>query len=84
MMKLMSNDTISMQYRDADLARRIGEATALEVRASGAQYAFSPCVAVSYIHQNVIIPSHCLVILNVISSICINLCVCMCFEISFS
>ncbi|KAL7152238.1 hypothetical protein ABFS83_04G083900 [Erythranthe nasuta] len=33
--------------RDADLARRIGEVTALEVRASGAQYAFAPCVAVS-------------------------------------
>lgn len=33
--------------RDADLLRKIGEVTALEVRASGAQYAFSPCVAVS-------------------------------------
>ncbi|XP_051113407.1 uncharacterized protein LOC127239350 [Andrographis paniculata] len=33
--------------RDADLVRRIGEVTALEVRASGAQYAFAPCVAVS-------------------------------------
>lgn len=32
--------------RDADLAQRIGVATALEVRASGVQYAFSPCVAV--------------------------------------
>ncbi|WOG95746.1 hypothetical protein DCAR_0415073 [Daucus carota subsp. sativus] len=32
--------------RDADLARRIGVATALEVRASGVQYAFSPCIAV--------------------------------------
>ncbi|CAH2065105.1 unnamed protein product [Thlaspi arvense] len=32
--------------RDADLARRIGSATALEVRASGAQWAFEPCVAV--------------------------------------
>ncbi|KAF7833750.1 Lysosomal beta glucosidase [Senna tora] len=32
--------------RDADLARRIGAATALEVRASGVHYAFSPCVAV--------------------------------------
>lgn len=34
-------------YRDADLVRRIGEATALEVRASGCHYAFAPCVAVS-------------------------------------
>ncbi|RAL43302.1 hypothetical protein DM860_012443 [Cuscuta australis] len=33
--------------RDEDLVRRIGEATALEVRASGAQFAFAPCVAVS-------------------------------------
>lgn len=33
--------------RDADLVRRIGEATALEVRASGCHYAFAPCVAVS-------------------------------------
>ncbi|KAK9280190.1 hypothetical protein L1049_013877 [Liquidambar formosana] len=32
--------------RDADLARRIGAATALEVRASGIQYTFAPCVAV--------------------------------------
>ncbi|XP_004296697.1 PREDICTED: lysosomal beta glucosidase-like isoform X1 [Fragaria vesca subsp. vesca] len=32
--------------RDADLARRIGEATALEVRASGIHYTFAPCVAV--------------------------------------
>ncbi|XP_021715479.1 uncharacterized protein LOC110683418 isoform X1 [Chenopodium quinoa] len=32
--------------RDADLAHRIGAATALEVRASGAHYAFAPCVAV--------------------------------------
>ncbi|XP_010426159.1 PREDICTED: uncharacterized protein LOC104711172 [Camelina sativa] len=31
--------------RDADLIRRIGAATALEVRASGAQWAFAPCVA---------------------------------------
>lgn len=33
--------------RDADLSKRIGVATALEVRASGAHYAFAPCVAVS-------------------------------------
>ncbi|XP_010515030.1 PREDICTED: uncharacterized protein LOC104790931 isoform X1 [Camelina sativa] len=33
--------------RDADLIRRIGAATALEVRACGAQWAFAPCVAAS-------------------------------------
>ncbi|CAL0335021.1 unnamed protein product [Lupinus luteus] len=33
--------------RDADLARRIGAATALEVKASGVHYTFAPCVAVS-------------------------------------
>ncbi|KAL9415826.1 hypothetical protein AB3S75_039091 [Citrus x aurantiifolia] len=32
--------------RDGDLARRIGVATALEVRASGIHYTFAPCVAV--------------------------------------
>ncbi|XP_019099673.1 PREDICTED: uncharacterized protein LOC104780507 [Camelina sativa] len=32
--------------RDADLVRRIGAATALEVRACGAHWAFAPCVAV--------------------------------------
>lgn len=36
-----------LHYRDADLARKIGVATALEVRASGVHYAFAPCVAVS-------------------------------------
>ncbi|KAL1545040.1 beta-glucosidase [Salvia divinorum] len=33
--------------RDADLTRKIGEVTAIEVRASGAHYAFAPCVAVT-------------------------------------
>lgn len=32
--------------RDADLVYRIGVATALEVRASGVQYDFAPCVAI--------------------------------------
>nr|BBD18021.1 beta-glucosidase [Gentiana triflora] len=32
--------------RNADLVERIGVATALEVRASGIQYTFAPCVAV--------------------------------------
>ncbi|XP_077236848.1 uncharacterized protein LOC143878443 [Tasmannia lanceolata] len=35
--------------RDADLVRRIGVATALEVRATGITYTFAPCVAVSII-----------------------------------
>ncbi|KAF5933610.1 hypothetical protein HYC85_029781 [Camellia sinensis] len=33
--------------RDAELVRRIGVATALEVRARGAQFTFAPCVAIS-------------------------------------
>ncbi|XP_059430405.1 uncharacterized protein LOC132164014 [Corylus avellana] len=32
--------------RDADLVQKIGEATALEVRATGMHYTFAPCVAV--------------------------------------
>ncbi|CAN6346639.1 unnamed protein product [Urochloa humidicola] len=32
--------------RDAELVRRIGEATALEVRATGIHWTFAPCVAV--------------------------------------
>ncbi|RCV27566.1 hypothetical protein SETIT_5G334800v2 [Setaria italica] len=32
--------------RDPDLIKRIGEATALEVRATGIQYTFAPCIAV--------------------------------------
>ncbi|XP_059430406.1 uncharacterized protein LOC132164015 [Corylus avellana] len=32
--------------RDADLVQKIGEATALEVRATGINYTFAPCVAV--------------------------------------
>ncbi|GAB2218911.1 hypothetical protein Drorol1_Dr00002144 [Drosera rotundifolia] len=32
--------------RDADLVRRTGEATAREVRATGIQYTFAPCIAV--------------------------------------
>lgn len=35
-------------YRDPDLLKRIGAATALEVRATGIQYAFAPCIAVSF------------------------------------
>ncbi|XP_028053315.1 uncharacterized protein LOC114257731 isoform X3 [Camellia sinensis] len=36
----------SLCDRDAELVRRIGVATALEVRACGAQFTFAPCVAV--------------------------------------
>ncbi|XP_073006450.1 uncharacterized protein [Typha latifolia] len=32
--------------RDPELVKRIGEATALEVRATGIQYTFAPCIAV--------------------------------------
>lgn len=35
--------------RDPGLVKRIGEATALEVRATGIQYVFAPCIAVSKI-----------------------------------
>jgi beta-glucosidase len=35
--------------RDPYLVRRIGNATALEVRATGIQYAFAPCIAVSHL-----------------------------------
>lgn len=33
-------------FRDPALLKRIGEATALEVRATGIPYAFAPCIAV--------------------------------------
>lgn len=33
-------------YRDPDLVKRIGAATALEVRATGIPYTFAPCIAV--------------------------------------
>jgi beta-glucosidase-like glycosyl hydrolase len=32
--------------REPDLVKRIGEATALEVRATGIPYVFAPCIAV--------------------------------------
>ena len=38
--------------RDADLALKIGTATALEVRASGIHYTFAPCVAVSFYYRH--------------------------------
>ena len=39
------------QFRDPQLIKKIGEATALEVRATGIPYAFSPCIAVNYTMQ---------------------------------
>lgn len=44
-----------LHVRDADLAKKIGAVTALEVRASGIHYTFAPCVAVSYYGYNHII-----------------------------
>ncbi|KAI8029757.1 hypothetical protein LOK49_LG01G03826 [Camellia lanceoleosa] len=38
--------TTSTVPLDAELVRRIGVATALEVRARGAQFTFAPCVAI--------------------------------------
>ena len=49
-LKTMSSQSyahISSLCRDPDLVRRIGEATALEVRGTGIQYVFAPCIAVS-------------------------------------
>lgn len=37
--------------RDPDLAKRIGAATALEVRATGIPYVFAPCIAVNRINN---------------------------------
>ncbi|KAF3955220.1 hypothetical protein CMV_019534, partial [Castanea mollissima] len=39
-------DMVDGFQKDADLVQKIGEATALEVRASGIHYTFAPCVAV--------------------------------------
>ena len=35
-----------LRVRDPDLVKRIGAATALEVRATGIPYVFAPCIAV--------------------------------------
>lgn len=42
------NKLISCICRDPDLVKRIGSATALEVRATGINYVFAPCIAVRY------------------------------------
>ena len=41
--------TFQEKHRDAELVRRIGDATALEVRATGIPYVFAPCIAVNNI-----------------------------------
>lgn len=40
--------------REPELLRKIGAATALEVRATGIPYVFAPCIAVNNILQNFI------------------------------
>jgi len=40
-------DIFILLVRDPELVKRIGAATALEVRATGIQYAYAPCIAVS-------------------------------------
>ena len=40
-------DILILLVRDPELVKRIGAATALEVRATGIQYAYAPCIAVS-------------------------------------
>lgn len=41
--------TFYEKHRDPELVRRIGAATALEVRATGIPYVFAPCIAVNNI-----------------------------------
>ena len=36
-----------LSTRDPELVKRIGAATALEVRATGIRYTFAPCIAVT-------------------------------------
>lgn len=42
----MSNELVLILKRDPELVKRIATATALEVRATGLNYAFAPCIAV--------------------------------------
>lgn len=62
--------------RDPELVKRIGAATALEVRATGIQYVFAPCVAVSKCYQLLMLYyqiilrfKHCLILLKVDRSV---------------
>lgn len=47
--------------RDPELVKRIGAATALEVRATGIPYVFAPCIAVS-LYDNLF---HCLNMISI-------------------
>ncbi|EPS57810.1 hypothetical protein M569_17006, partial [Genlisea aurea] len=42
----LSNTVRRIFFRDPELVKKIGAATALEVRATGISYAFAPCIAV--------------------------------------
>lgn len=58
---LLINDTNGYFYfsaRDPELVKRIGAATALEVRATGMQYVYAPCIAVSIYHQILMLSSY--------------------------
>lgn len=46
MLVLSECSTEYLFFRDPELMRRIGDATALEVRATGIPYVFAPCIAV--------------------------------------
>lgn len=44
------NQTSLSSTRDPELVKRIGAATALEVRATGIPYVFAPCIAVTKLY----------------------------------
>ena len=44
-------DILILLVRDPELVKRIGAATALELRATGIQYTYAPCIAVSNYNQ---------------------------------
>lgn len=43
----MHTKSCYISIRDPQLIKKIGDATALEVRATGIPYAFAPCIAVT-------------------------------------
>lgn len=45
----ISSDDRFEFHRDPDLVKRIGAATAVEVRATGIPYTFAPCIAVNFL-----------------------------------
>ena len=47
-----------LSSRDPELVRRIGEATALEVRATGIPYVFAPCIAVIIEKTSFVVYTH--------------------------